>query len=235
MLRWSFLILLLVNALLYGWFYQEREYRRQVADRAEKQIHGVAELDLLTEVPAAVLRQRDPGLRPEPVVAVPERTLYCYRFGAFEQAQGLEAWLGQEGPGTLELEQQVVAELPSVYGVSISAPEGVDAQHELLRSMAAVGLQGRWTEESGEKHTLSLGEYETLVSAQALELALRQQGYAAVVEELKRYSYHYFLLLKTDSEVVAGSAWVLSLLKKFPSVKSEKKLCQRVATAQGRE
>jgi hypothetical protein len=238
MLKWSFLILLLANALLYGWFYQEQQYRREVANRAENRVHGLAELDLLSEVPASALRLREPEPRPEPIAALDvetERLLNCYRFGVFAQAQGLEAWLGQEAPGELELEQEVSAELPSVYGVSISAPRGAQAQEELLGTMRSVGLEGEWSETSEGRKELSLGAYEALGSAQALELALQQQGYAAVVKEQKRYRYNYYLLLRTNSEVVANSAWAQSLLKKFPAVKSEKKLCQRVATAQGRE
>ncbi|MFT5720414.1 MAG: hypothetical protein ACI9W6_000704 [Motiliproteus sp.] len=234
MLRWLFLILLLVNAMLYGWFYQEREHRRSLADRVEKQPHAVAGLELLTEVPASALRESEPKLLAA-VDAPPDRSLYCYRFGPFAEAQGLEAWLGDEGVGRLALEQEEVSVLPSGYGVTVSAPEGVVARQALLESMGAVGLQGQWLEGAGAKEVLSLGVYEEQASAEALGRALQQQNYDAVVQEQRRYSYHYYLLLRTNSEAVAGSKWLRSLLKKFPNVKTEKKLCQRVARTRGPE
>ncbi len=236
MLRWSFLLLLLVNVLLYGWFYQEQEYRRQVASRVEKQVHGVAALDLLSEVPRSVLRPREPTPRPEPVVplaAEPEPGWYCYQFGVFTQAQALEAWLGPEGPGDVEIEQQLAEELPSVYSLSISAPQGAKAQSELLGAMRALGLPGQWAEVAGIKRALLLGEYEQQASARALELVLRQQGYAAVVKGQARPRYNYYLLLRTDSDAVIGSAWERSLLKQFPAVKSEKNFAKGLQQPRG--
>lgn len=239
MLRWTLLILLLANTLLYGWFYQEQEQRRKVADRVEKKVHGVAELDLLSEVPESVLRLRKPKVVLAPVVeAEPQARadpLYCYRFGVFAEVRGLEAWLGEEGPGQLQLEQVEAAQLPSAYRVYISAPKKEKQRQELVESMRSVGLEAEWLSEGRLKGKLSLGVYQQKASANALELALHQQGYDAAVVEQKRYRYKYYLLLQTDSEVVASTPWVRSLLQKYPDAKSEKKLCQGLASIKGAE
>ncbi|MFT6916236.1 MAG: hypothetical protein ACJAWL_002564 [Motiliproteus sp.] len=224
MLRWSFLILLLLNGLLYGWFYQERAHRRSQAERIETQAPGVAGLDLLREVPAAVLRQREPqGFAA--AEAQPERALYCYRVGPFAKTQGSEARLGEEGP---------LAPSSADRGDARTL-EGVTAPQALHESMRAVGLQGWWLEAAGTQETHPQGVSEERASAEALGLALQQQGYDAVVQEQLRYRYNYYLLLRASSESVAGSIRLQSLLKTYSAVETEKKLCQRLARTQGPE
>ncbi|MEH6471320.1 MAG: hypothetical protein V7752_08720 [Halopseudomonas sp.] len=234
MLRWLLLILLLLNGLLYGWFYQEQQHRKKLSDRVERRVHGVPELDLISEVPESALR-----LRKQEVVEVAEvgvkRELYCYRFGVFKEARGLEAWLGDDGPGQLELEQRKAGPLPSFYQVYVTPSKQLEARRELVQAMQNVGLEGEWVKQGELRNKLSLGVYQERASAQALERALQEQGYAAAVWEQQRFSYDYYLLLRTNSNVVSDSAWVRSLLQKYPTVKSEKKLCQGLATSQGRE
>lgn len=237
MLRWLLLIVLLLNGLLYGWFYQEQEQRRRVAGRVEAPVHGVAELDLVSEVPGSALRLR--ANEPVASVAVPavkvQTELYCYSFGPFKEAQGLEAWLGDDGPGRLELSQQQVGELAPGYRVYVRAPKKRSARKALLESMRGVGLEGEWIDQGELKGALSLGEYQQQSSAQALQKALVEQGYKAAIYQQQYFKYQYYLLLRSDFAAVGDTPWVRSLLKKYPSAKSEKKLCQGLATASGRE
>ena len=232
MLRWGFLLLLLANGILFGWFYQEQEGRRKVADRAEVRVHGIPELDLVSEVPQSALRPRE---QPKPDPVEPMQSRFCYYFGPFDDAQGLEAWIGDDGPGRLELESRKVGELPPSYRVYITAPQELQSRRRLLAELASVGLEAEWLEQGALKGQLSLGLYQQELSAKALQQALTGQGYAASVNTEANYQYQYYLLLHSDSEVAQQSSWARSLLQKYPRAKSEKNLCQGLATAQGRE
>lgn len=247
MLRWGLLILLLLNGVLYGWFYQEQEQRRLLADRVDAPLHGVAGLDLVSEVPGSVLRMRSrewvvSGAVFSGEVASGGATSvkapveqYCFGFGPFAEAQGLEAWLGEEGPGRLELDQQVVGELAPGYRVYVAAPRARLARKALVESMLSVGLVGEWIDKGELKGSLSLGEYQEPSSAQALLQALIKQGYEAAIYQQQYFKYQYYLILQSDFAAVNETPWVRSLLQKYPKAKSEKKLCQGLATAAGRE
>ncbi len=226
MLRWLFLILLLLNGMLYGWFYQEQEQRRARGDRVQVPVAAVAQIELVSEVADSRLRKHESKPRPKSTPKPKPRPVwYCHRFGGFEEALDLNEWLSKKAPGKITLEQVQLSALPSVYGVYIRADQRAEARQELLESMQAIGLEGEWADAEGLKGLLTLGVYEEAVSAEALHQALKQQGYDASVRERKRYRHENYLLLRTRSESVSGSSWVKSLLKQYPVIKSEKKRC----------
>ena len=63
-MRWLFLILLLLNVALFGWFYQEQVGRSQLAARNAQEPAGLAGLTLLHEA-------QEGQLRPRPAQPVP--------------------------------------------------------------------------------------------------------------------------------------------------------------------
>ncbi|MEH6649700.1 MAG: hypothetical protein V7707_06665 [Motiliproteus sp.] len=243
MLRWIFLIVLLLNAVLYGWFYQEQENRRRVAERADARVHGVADLDLIDEVPASALRARQMSLpQPETDLVVPaQNARYCFRLGPFSDSQGLDRWLSDAVLGAVELQQvervgqQSAAEDEVAYRVMVSAPEVLASRDQLMAEMQQLGLAGEWVGTGTGPGALMVAEYSRQDQAQALLQALTGQGYAAVLEQQAAERYQYYLLLRTDTDVIASTTWLTSLLQNFPLVKSEKKLCQGLATTTGRE
>ena len=237
MLRWLFLILLLLNVVLFGWFYQEQEQRRLMAERAEQQLRGVPELDLLGEVPSSVLRSRhqaqqqaaeqSAGLLQAPT----ER--YCYRFGPFEHADGMALWTANGAPGRLALEAEAETSLKLRYRVAVLAPSTQQAREALQQSMDDVGLQTRWVDakERGEGVSeLLIGSYRDELPAQALAKALREQGQQVRVQQDRTKFEQYFLALYSDDDNLISSDWAALLVQKYPAIKSEKKLCQGVAT-----
>ncbi|WP_421868677.1 hypothetical protein [Motiliproteus sp.] len=237
-MRWLFLILLLLNGVLYGWFYQEQERRRMLADRAEQALRGVPELDLLSEVPATVLRHRGSGELPLAEKSLPstqssESARFCYRFGPFDRADGEALHSANNAPGQLQLEPVPGTNRQQRHQVVVMAPQNPQQRQQLLDAMLVVGLDARWVEDSQQK--LLVGSYRESVPAEALSKALVEQGYDAKVESGLRQSEQFFLLLQSDDDNLTSSNWVKLLVKKHPQIKSEKKLCLGVATPQARE
>ena len=243
MLRWVFLIVLLLNAVLYGWFYQEQENRRKVAERADAPVHGVADLDLLDEVPASALRSRQTVsvLPAEVPAAAVKSERYCFKLGPFSDPQGLERWLSDDDLGSVELQQLVLAGQSSVgtseasYQVMVSAPKAEVSRRQLVAEMQQLGLVSEFIDSGAGSETLMVAEYSQKDQAQALLQVLAERGYAAGLQQQAAIEYQYYLLLRTDNEVIETTSWQTTLLQSFPSVKSEKKLCQGLATATGRE
>lgn len=239
-MRWLFLILLLLNAVLFGWFYQEQERRRLLADRAEQALRGVPELDLLSEVPGSVLRRREGAGQ----VLVPksnavnsepssQSSKYCYRFGPFDRTDGMALWSANNAPGRLELEPIENSTTQRRHRVTLVAPEDQQQRQQMLDAMLVVGLDARWVDDANEK--LLVGSYREVVPAEALAKALIEQGYDAKVESELQQAELFFLKLHSDDGNLISSKWVGLLIKKHPEIKSEKKLCLGVATPQARE
>lgn len=253
MLRWFFLIVLLLNAVLYGWFYQEQENRRRVAERAEARVHGVADLDLIDEVPASALRFRQAASPPQ--VAEPSTVVkserYCFRVGPFPDSQGLERWLADDALGPVELHQvekhqveqqqtvitgQSPVETSEVsYQVMVSAPETPTSRRQLVVEMQQLGLVSEWIGAEVGPEALMVAEYSQRGQAQALVQVLTEQGYTVTLQQQAAIEYQYYLLLRTDNKAIADTSWQTTLLQNFPYAKSEKKLCQGLATTTGRE
>ncbi|RDE18162.1 hypothetical protein DV711_18880 [Motiliproteus coralliicola] len=240
-MRWLFLILLLVNGVLYGWFYQEQERRRLLADRAEQALRGIPELDLLSEVPSTVLRHRDgaeqatKGKQSAGGIKMPaeKSSRYCYRFGPFERSDGIALSTANNAPGRLELEPITGTNRQQRYRVIVMAPTDLQQRQQLVDAMLVVGLDARWVEDEQQK--LLVGSYREALPAEALSKALVEQGYDAEVEFGLQQAEQFFLILQSDDDNLISSNWVQMLVKKHPKIKSEKKLCLGVATPQARE
>lgn len=231
-MRWLFLILLLLNGALFGWFYQEQQARARMAERSAQAVPALGALTLLEEASPDQLRERPPAVAPEPPPAeAPAAPRYCYRLGPFV-SEALAALFDREldyAPGRSEVVAGRIPVEPE-YWIYVTRPGSEAERRALRRELKVDGLESYWVRRGELKGQLSLGLYRSHQSAEALLTALLDQGYPAKLYEKPRYEPAYFLDVTTENPGFPGAAWRREMARAHPDVKSEKKSCAGLAT-----
>ncbi len=166
----------------------------------------------------------------------PPAALYCYQLGPIEalsQAQRLAEGVGDWVERSEILDRR--RELAPDYWVYIKTngkSKTVKALQEKLRSNGLESFRIRQGELAGH---VSLGLYRSQESAQALYDALVAQGYPADIFEKKRYKKFYLIDVETEKSNFTALLTRALQGSEANSVKSEKKVCERLASAKGRE
>lgn len=211
MLRWTFLLLLLANALLFFWFAQQHVAPAPVEMRSP----GVARLKLLSE------------LGPGEVLPARQRVCLVYApLSSQAEAQSLVQLLDRE-----QVSAEAVALPPQAegYRLSLSLPADSDRRVKMLDELAAAG----WVPESHGSEML-FGHYASRETAQAAHDSLPDElkAHVSLAPEFgseTRYEVHVSHLVgyEISSEIngLIESSW--------PGVKIEKKPCEGVASPRG--
>lgn len=221
-MRWLFILLLLVNALYFGW-----QMRQQQTPRVSvEEYSGVARIRLLGEMDQSLLLPREalsPGQSQRCFVLTGAETL-----AVAELLQ--EALAGQQVRSVISPidEERVLA-----YELVLRQPATEAARHGMLKDLQQLALGAEATELNGEA-VYVVGRYATrteLNRARDRMIGLFNPDLYQVVS--KRDLFEVWL----EAGAFKESGNEINALKKyFPNgIKIEKKLCKGVASAGVRE
>lgn len=222
MMRWLFILLLLVNALYFGW--QMRQ--QQDSQITVEQFDGVSRIRMLGEVDQSLLLPRE--------AVAPDDARRC------------DVLTGVKSLSVAELLQQRLQELQIrsvikpmdeervlAYELVLRQPSSEDAKHSMLQDLQRMGF-GAEVAEMNQEAVYIVGRYATrteLNRARDRMIGLFNPDLYQVVS--KRDLFEVWL----EADAFEESANKINALKKyFPSgIKIEKKLCKGVASTGVRE
>lgn len=239
-MRWIFLILLLLNGVLYVWFAQEQLQRERAEARMQPDHTGLAPLVRLSEVPPGRLQPRavapSPAAKPAPgpaaeVYTAPPVPTACYRVGLFADMPAAEAFL--ETLGDLPVGARVTPErraLEPDYWVYVKTPSSPREVTQLQRTLKVDGLDSDVIQEGALAGELSVGVYRSQDPAQALLTALLAKEYPAEIYLKLRWEQVYSIDINTENPQQWEAYWERLRGAGSPELKNEKKSCTRVAT-----
>ena len=226
MMRWLFILLLLVNALYFGWQMRQQQARPAVVE----QFDGVSRIRMLGEVDQSLLLLRQ--------AVAPDDSRRC------------DVLVGVKSLPVAELLQQRLQELQVrsvikpmdeervlAYELVLRQPATDDAKHSMLQNLQQMGL-GAEVAEMNQEMVYIVGRYATrteLNSARERMIGLFNPDMYQVVG--KRDLFEVWLevdAFKQNSE--QSSNKINDLMGSLPAgIKIEKKLCKRVASTGVRE
>lgn len=214
MLRWLLLLLLLCNALLFLWYAQRQQLQPdRVAERQEE----VTRLRLLHELTA--------GERAQPL------QIECYRLGVFANRAEARQASRQLESIVLNVGLRDAPDLILGYHLAVQQPSERQAQRELLDLLALAG----WVPETRAGQFL-LGPF---TGEQAQSDALRERdtlntalGLVSSLTPIVRPDAGALLEIEVPhgSEIDAATGQLL--MRSWPGIKIEKKVCSGLAPPQ---
>lgn len=236
MLRWCFLIVVVLNLALFAWFEREREMRIQLADRPEGVAEHVGSLTLLSEV-SQHLRERSVNnqVLPESIKAAANSVSdsVCIEIKNFPSQQVMLDWQSRLPADVAVLTSDWIP--ADEYWVYIESPESLQARQELQQTLRQLGLEVSLIQRGQFKGHLSLGRYAERELAVALYEGVLAQGYAARMLAVGTNVDELALWISIPPQLANGLNWLDELLAGTGYLKSEKKVCEGVASDQGRE
>lgn len=214
MLRWLLLILLLCNALLFLWYAQREQVLPADSGSSHEQVTG---LRLLHELPAGE-------------VARPLQT-ECYQLGVFATEREAEQAAGRLAPVALAVAQFPAPEAVAGYQLAVGIPSQAQAQRELLDQLALAG----WVPQTRQGQFL-LGPFmgeNARVDASVEQRALREGlGLGSELKPVMQPGIGILLEVEVPAGAEIGQASRQLLLRGWPGIKIEKKLCSGLAQPQ---
>ncbi|MEH6627488.1 MAG: hypothetical protein V7739_13665 [Motiliproteus sp.] len=238
-MRWFFLILLVLNIALFAWFQQEQEMRGRVADRAELSGVNVAPVRLLSEMPIEMRRRPQAGVGAQgekvlqPLASADEKAscVVVSGFGSLGSARGfLLERLSADYQGRV-----IKADAGEVdYWVYVHSFDDVQQRQRIHEQLQDSGYEVSVARQGELKGQLSLGLYQRRELAVALYDSLKDRSYDADIFELPREKTNYLIQLSARKDGaklgVDGQKMIADLLSFDQQLKSEKKVCEGVAS-----
>ncbi len=222
MLRWLFLLLLLVNALVLLWAaLMQREAREPVPEVVEQ---GVS-VRLLSEVDAGQLRELSQSqLQAQSAAA---QSLCVSYVGLPARADAEQVAQLMQRYGLLPIIEQEEIRLAEAFELTLNVPQDPQERITLIERLQAVDV----VPESSPRGTqLRLGRYGSEAEAEVAALRFRNTGLAPELRVLGRTQVLFAVLLPVDSDRNLFNKINRVLEKSHPGIKIEKKLCKGVAT-----
>ncbi len=234
-MRWFFLILLVLNIALFAWFQQEQDMRNRLAGRTEFSGVEVDSLRLLSEVKLKLPLRKAPQAAVEQSKQAASSLSGCFVIGDFDSVSAARQFQQSQMPvGTLAEVRPVQRTAPD-YQVYIRAPENVRERQQLLERLQSSGLEVSEIRQGPLKGQLSLGHYQNRSLAMALYDALKAQSYGIEISEQTQPQPWYVIELKIKDSQSEVAVWMADFMESGGGLKSEKKVCEGVASARDPE
>lgn len=235
MLRWLFFIVLALNLALFAWFEREQFTRSQLADRPQGFDQDVASLTLLAEV-QQTLRERGANNQQLPRQLVKpgvSTQLSCIEIRNFPSQEAMLNWQSK-----LPAEAAVITSdwIPAdEYWVYLESPKSLQQREEMLQELRSLGLEVSLIQRGDFKGNLSLGRYSDRELAVALYEGILSQGYPGRLLPVGTNVDDLALWISLTASLADELTWLDNLLAGTPYLKSEKKVCEGVASQEGHE
>ncbi len=225
MLRWLFLIVVVLNVAAFAWFEREQQTRSQLMDRPQGFGQHVSSLTLTSEVERP-LRPRAVGPSPlseaSPASSIGEQT--CIRITNFPSQEAMLAW-----------QATLPAEVAVMTSDEISGDEylvyieptggGLQERERLLQALRSLGLEVSLIQRGDLKGSISLGRYSDRELAVSLYEGVLSQGYAGRLLPVGTNVAELGLWISLTEALSDDLTWLDNLLLGTSYLKSEKKVC----------
>lgn len=235
MLRWLFLIVVVLNVALFAWFEREQQMRSHMADRPQGFDQYVAPLTLLSEVQQQ-LRERGANNQALPS-SLPagdsEQPVICVEIRNFSSQQEMVSWQARLPAEAAVFTGDGLSE--DEYWVYIEAPDSLQSRQKLLQELRDLGLEVSLIQRGEHKGSLSLGRYSDRELAEALYKGVLSQGYAGRLLSVGTGVDDLSLWISLKGPLASDLKWLDDMLVGTAYLKSEKKVCQGVASSKGHE
>jgi len=214
MLRWLLLLLLLCNALLFLWYAQKQQVA--TGGTADADLH-VNQLRFLHELSA--------GESVRPLQGD------CYQLGVFASDREAEQAVSRLSKVVFDARQLPAPPEVVGYELAIEIPSDAQAQRELLDTLALAG----WVPQTRQGQFI-LGPFtgeQAQADATLEQEALREGlGLASEVRSIRQPATGVLLEVEVPAGTEIGPALRQLLLRGWPGLKIEKKLCSGLAQPQ---
>lgn len=184
-----------------------------------------ASVAALSPVSQGVLSQTEPPAA---------RQSYCYRLRYLDTIEEANAVANLAGVIDSRIDEQRQALEPD-HWVYIPNPGRSAERRAIRKELSDMGFENYWIQRGVLKGQLSLGLYRHRGSAEALQDLLKGRGYDVKLYTKERYSLRYLVEILTLSTSEEAQALADLIGKRFPGTKSEKKLCEGLASVKGAE
>jgi len=158
----------------------------------------------------------------------------CYRLAYFDTRRDAERSVAALEQQRLVIDEER-RELAPDFWVYILDPGRSALRRAMRKELSDMGFENYWIQRGPLKGQLSLGLYRNQESAEALQQLLQGRGYAVRIFEKTRYSVRYLVDIALQSTTAAEGRWLAGLSTAYPLIKSEKKPCQGLASADAAE
>lgn len=226
MMRWVFLLLLVLNLFYYVWHQQQAPLRVKEVEPMALYQGGQQGLRLLDAADRAKVR---PELPQGPVQSVGETCLFL---GGFQQEDGAR-----------QVEQRLMALDIRAEVRSVDAAAGLDywvylaplasrqASLRQLKELQARKIDSYIITQGDLANGISLGIFPRSDSAESVMQRLRDAGYEPLLRELPRAQRSFWVRIAPESRRLADDA-VPQLVSDFKGLQHQIMPCESVATAQ---
>ncbi|WP_143820969.1 hypothetical protein [Motiliproteus sp. MSK22-1] len=209
--------------------------RDRLSGRSELAGVDVKPVKLLSEIPVK-LRQRKSSPAPgvtEQVGAELEQA--CFRIGDFSNKSAAVRFQQARLPDGVESSIRSVERNEPDYWVYVKSPEDLQQRQGLQAELRNSGLEVSLIKRGELKGELSLGRYSNKELAQALLSALLEQNHPAKIFEVSYKSSVFVIEVSHNGSRALSDSSIGELIATNPELKSEKKVCKGVASAEDPE
>lgn len=222
MMRWMFLLLLVLNGFYYVWHQQQAPMRaKEIAPLALAQDEK-RDIRLLSETEV-------PTRRPQSMA--PPAEAVCLFLGSFEQEQ--QAQLVEQRLLSLDIRsrvQSVDAAAGMDYWVYLAPLGSRQASLRQLRELQARKIDSYIITQGDLANGISLGIFPRNDSAQSVMQRLRSAGYEPQIRELTRAHRNYWVRIAPESRRLADEPLLERLAFDFKGLQHQLMPCEGVAT-----
>lgn len=224
MMRWMFLLLLVLNGFYYVWHQQQAPLRAKeiaplvLAKEEKRDIRLLSESDV-------------PARRAQSVAPVAEAV--CLFLGSFEQEQ--QARLVEQRLLSLDIRsrvQSIDAAAGMDYWVYLAPLGSRQASLRQLRELQARKIDSYIITQGDLANGISLGIFPRNDSAQSVMQRLRSAGYEPQIRELTRAHRNYWVRIAPESRRLADEPLLERLAFDFKGLQHQLMPCEGVATPQ---
>ncbi len=223
MLRWLFLLLLLVNAVVLLW---AALMQRDAVVVAPAPVSQDLSLRLLSELAPAQLKLRAQNPDETGEVAVAQALCVSYR-GLGSQAEADQVAVLMRRYGLEPVIEQERIRHADGFELLLNVPDAPDERIALIERLQLLGVV---PESRPEEAQLLLGRYDSQLQAEAAAGGFRNTGLAPELQQQERLEDVFTLVIPVDSDRDLFNKINRVLEQSYSDIKIEKKICKGVAS-----
>lgn len=223
--RWFFLLLLVLNLFYYVWHQQQAPLRVKAVPPLESYQADKRDIQLLSEMGVT-------GSEVPPVARVDAETV-CLLLGDFERED--EARVVEQRLMSLDIRaslREIDASAGVDYWVYLPPLGSRQASLRQLKELQARHIDSYIITEGDLGNGISLGIFPRKESADNVVVRLREAGYEPLLRELERAHRSYWVQILPEGRRLVGDELLSRLSVDFPGLQHRLMPCEGVASAQ---
>jgi hypothetical protein len=222
-MRWSFLLLLVLNLFYYVWHQQQAPLRAKVVQPVSLYRGAQQDIQLVSEAEGPRMSISSIGAEP-----VPAST--CMFLGGFEREEVARAVEQRLLSTDIKAEVEIVDAAAGLdFWVYLAPLASRQASLRQLKELQARKIDSYIISQGDLVNGISLGIFPRNDSAQSVMQRLREAGYEPLLRELARAHRNYWVKIAPRSQVLLSDDLLGRLAKDFLGLEHQLKPCEGVA------